>query len=67
MITDEQIRQLALYIVYDVRQYIQEHPKEYEEFLKRESIDSQSSDQQKGIDLNEDESTQDSRNSKFKA
>lgn len=36
MFKDEQIRQWVLYIVYDVHQYIQEHQKEYEEFLAEE-------------------------------
>ena len=59
MITDEQIKKLALYIVYDVRQYIQEHQKEYEEFIKHEiTIDQDSSESQiqKGVGLNENNS-----------
>lgn len=55
IITDEQIRQLALYIVYDVRQYVQEHQKEYEEFIEHETIDDQESSEsqtQKGMILN---------------
>ena len=63
IITDEQIRQLALHIVYDVRQYIQEHQKEYEDFLKKETKDLQYSDEssmQKGDYLDENESKKDS-------
>ena len=61
MIKDEQIRQLALYIVYDVRQYIQEHQKEYQEFLEQESKstqDSNNSSIMKGDNIYENEFTQ---------
>ena len=34
--SDEQIKQISKSIVFDVRQYIKEHQKEYEEFLSEE-------------------------------
>lgn len=34
--SDEQIKQISNSIVFDVRQYIKEHQKEYEEFLAEE-------------------------------
>ena len=43
IITDEQIRQLALNIVYDVRLYVKEHPKEYQEFIEEDIALSQNS------------------------
>ena len=36
IISDEQIKMIANSIVYDVRHYIMEHYKEYEEFLLEE-------------------------------
>lgn len=36
IISDEQIKQIANNIVFDVHQYIIEHQKEYEEFLAEE-------------------------------
>lgn len=36
IISDEQIKQIANNIVFDVHQYIKEHQKEYEEFLAEE-------------------------------
>ena len=36
IISDEQIKQIALNIVFDVHQYITEHQKEYEKFLVEE-------------------------------
>ena len=57
IISDEQVKQIANDIVLDVCQYIKEHQKEYEEFLKTESADLKSSDQQKGFDLDENDST----------
>ena len=68
IITDEQIRQLALYIVYDVRQYIQEHQKQYELFLESEykSIqDSNNSSIMKGDCIDENEFTSSSRDSEL--
>ena len=36
IISDEQIKQIANYIVFDVHQYIKEHQEEYEKFIKEE-------------------------------
>ena len=36
ILSDEQIKQIANNIVFDVHQYIKEHQKEYEEFLAEE-------------------------------
>lgn len=36
IISDEQIKQIANNIVFDVHQYIKEHQKQYEEFLAEE-------------------------------
>ena len=36
IISDEQIKQIALSIVFDVHQYIIEHQEEYEQFIAEE-------------------------------
>lgn len=67
IISDEQVKQIANNIAFDVRQYIQEHQKQYEDFLKKETKNSQYSDEssmQKGDYLDENESKKDSRSSK---
>ena len=67
IISDEQIKLIANDIVFEVRHYVLEHQEEYQEFLKTESLtqDSIKSFSQKGVVLDENESTSRSRNSKL--
>lgn len=46
IISDEEVKQIANSIVFEVRQYITEHQEEYEQFLAEESSTSKSVDTQ---------------------
>ncbi len=65
IISDEQIKQIANDIAFDVHHYIMEHQEEYQEFLKTESStkDSTESSPKKGVVIDENEFTSSSRDS----
>ena len=69
IISEEQIKLIANNIAFDVHQYIIEHQEEYQLYLEQESKtnqDSIKSFSQKGVVLDENESTSRSRNSRLK-
>lgn len=64
IISDEQIKQIANDIVFDVHHYIMEHQKEYQEFLEQEMKLQQIDYVVRKEKPNENESKKDSRSSK---
>ena len=68
IISDEQVKLIANDIAFDVHHYIMEHQEEYQLFLEQETESNQDSIKsfsQKGVVLDENESTSRSRNSKL--
>ena len=67
IISDEQIKLIANDIAFDIHHYIMEHQEEYQKFLEEiNTSETQNySSIQKGDTLDENEPSQDSRDSKY--